>query len=188
MRKAAAEEYIAALERSGADNEANVKADFRKGYDAGFEDGKDHEAYSAGYGAGFDLGVETGAAEAIGNLKELTDEEAEKHYEAGTIAGRADGFKAGYGSYCADLTKSYEFSGQASYDDGYVDGVADARGWPQYADEQLARLCEADEFDDLEPKENACIEGEEYYPDDTIDHDFYFGNDWFKLSDIPNIS
>jgi hypothetical protein len=147
MRKAAAEEYVSLLGRM----DANASVAFNEGY-------------------------EDGAAEAIKNLKELTDEEAEKHYEAGTIAGRADGFKAGYDAGCLEASTLHAHNNQSWYDDGYVDGVADARGCPQYADEQIARLCEQDEFDDLEPKVNAAVEGAEYYPDDTIDRDFDWGD------------
>ena len=32
------------------------------------------------------------------------------------------------------------------YDDGYVDGVADARAFPGFADEQVARLCAEDDY------------------------------------------
>lgn len=46
---------------------------------------------------------------------------------------------------------------QSAYDDGYVDGVADARAWPKYADEQLERLCSADEYDEANVSDSGDV-------------------------------
>jgi hypothetical protein len=54
-------------------------------------------------------------------------------------------------------------AGQEAFDDGYIEGVHDARVRPESADAYIEFLCEldmaADEFDDLEPKVNAVVEG-----------------------------
>jgi hypothetical protein len=89
MRKAAAEEYVAAIARA---------------------------EYTAG--------------ETLADSVEAELDETFKN-------GYDEGYDEGYDASINDLA-------QATYDDGYIDGVQDARVWPRYADEQLERLCEGD--------------------------------------------
>lgn len=72
-------------------------------------------------------------------------ERADKRVASGSFN---EGYDAGYKDANEACTE---------YDDGYVDGVADARAFPQFADEQVALLCA----------------GEEYYEGDSGDENDY---------------
>lgn len=80
-------------------------------------------------------------------------------FEEGCRQRAEDEWEAGYARGFDD---GEEVTGldETDYDSGYVDGVSDARVWPAVADAQVARICQADEFeqyvhdslfDDFEP-------------------------------------
>lgn len=98
------------------------------------------------------FGYERGCKETLQNLHEMTAEEAEPHYEAGTIAGRAAGYTAGYlaaeEAYHQQAQNDTAKNLNDSYNDGYVDGVSDARVMPEEADRVVAGLCGEDDFED----------------------------------------
>lgn len=88
----------------------------------------------------YDEGFNAGAAETLQNLRNMTAEEEQKHYEAGWITGRAEGYEAGF--------KNGYKAADGEYDDGYVDGVSDARSHPEFADDEVAALCDTEVYYD----------------------------------------
>lgn len=70
-------------------------------------------------------------------------------YEEGRRQSNEDAWEAGYakgfddGEDVAGLSEAEE---ENVYNDGYVDGVSDARMWPSFADQRVAELCGSDEF------------------------------------------
>lgn len=60
-----------------------------------------------------------------------------------------NGYKAGYVEGHGD---------RPDYDDGYVDGVSDARAMPAYADEKVAELCRDDSYFDCDPSEYTHVD------------------------------
>jgi hypothetical protein len=106
---------------STAEEAAESREKFSEGYDAGYS--KALTAHSSSYDAGYEAGFEKGTCE-------------------GYTDGHSDGYDAGYSeAYTTYYNNNY-------YDDGYVDGVQDARLCPDLADEEVARLCGDDEFDE----------------------------------------
>jgi len=67
---------------------------------------------------------------------------------------------------------------QESYDDGYVDGVSDARAFPRFADDQVALLCAGDEFYDRE---------DYIYEEDVLDHEYMYEGDSGDENDMTCI-
>jgi hypothetical protein len=79
------------------------------------------------------FGYERGTKDTLASTAEEAAESREKFSE---------GYDAGYSeAYTTYYSNNY-------YDDGYVDGVQDARLCPDLADEEVARLCGDDEFDE----------------------------------------
>jgi hypothetical protein len=105
---------------STAEEAAESREKFSEGYDAGYS-----EAYTTYYSNNYDDGYEAG-------------------FEKGTCGGYTDGHSDGYTAGFSDAS----IDGSSNYDDGYVDGVQDARLCPDLADEEVARLCGDDEFDE----------------------------------------
>lgn len=127
------------------------------------------------------FGYAQGTADAAAARTSMTEEFAAKlnaTYEEGRRQSNEDAWEAGY-------AKGFEEGSRASYidyDEGYIDGVRDVRAHPDHADERVAALCYADEFDTdefelqdayavyepldeyefdyLEPKQNAAVEGQ----------------------------
>lgn len=84
------------------------------------------------------------------------------------------GYDAGFSDADIDVGEQHRADQQESYDDGYVDGVADARAFPDFADDQVSLLCAADEATETD-------EGSEY------DFEDYEGADWYHTWDpVPN--
>lgn len=95
------------------------------------------------------------AAVIVKSYQEL-DKAMADGYKAGFEAGRTAGFQE-----AVDMI-DVEACEQIAYDDGYVDGVSDARVFPADADAYVAQLVSEDQaydFSDLEPKLNASVEG-----------------------------
>lgn len=89
-------------------------------------------------------------------------------FQAGLLDARAEATRARFDAEDA-AAREEAVKLQESYDNGYCDGVQDARVDPKEADEYLEYLCSLDisedEFDDLEPKENARVEGADLFDD-----------------------
>lgn len=68
-------------------------------------------------------------------------------------------FTRGYDAGAAEAQEAYDTGHADGYETGYADGVED---------ELMAQL-DDDEFDDLEARKNARIEGDEFYYGDTED-------------------
>jgi hypothetical protein len=100
------------------------------------------------------------ATNAIIGLYQLIDRLQKDAYDLGVNVGEtnidqaeAEAWDLGYDQGEAD--------GMEMADDAYVQGVADARAWPEVADEKVAFLCDKDAFNG-EAKHNAHPEGEEW--------------------------
>lgn len=91
------------------------------------------------------------------NAVEALEKEAFSNgYDIGKHEGRMEGFKAGYmdaeAAYRSEDLVQAAQNMEDSYNDGYVDGVSDARMMPAEADRVVAELCvedeEVDAYDD----------------------------------------
>jgi hypothetical protein len=152
---------------------ALISAAATSAYQAGVEAAQaasNVQATEAGTSA-FKSGYEMGYADAKDEIGDTTGDK-QAAYDHGFMEGHAH-------------------NEQAAYDDGYIDGVSDARVSPSDADARVAELCayenfdgfdydfdpseytdlddgswewvESDyDFDHLEPKENASVEGDSY--------------------------
>lgn len=94
------------------------------------------------------------------NAVEALEKEAFSNgYDIGKHEGRMEGFKAGYmdaeAAYRSEDLVQAAQNMEDSYNDGYVDGVSDARVSPSEADRIVAELCsedaEVDDYADFEP-------------------------------------
>jgi hypothetical protein len=105
------------------------------------------------------FGYERGTRDTLASTAEEAAESREKFSE-GFDAGYSEGFTADEG-YTDGHSDGYTagFSGSSNYDDGYVDGVQDARLCPDLADEEVARLCGDDEFDESNISDSGDTQG-----------------------------
>jgi hypothetical protein len=74
-----------------------------------------------------------------------------------------DAFNNGYNAGFVDGSEDLSNQERAAYDDGYVDGVSDARVFPAYADERVAELCSEDGFEDGQTYDEAMGSDFDYY-------------------------
>jgi hypothetical protein len=89
------------------------------------------------------FGYERGTRDTLASTAEEAAESREKFSE---------GYDAGY-------SEAYTTYYSNNYDDGYVDGVQDARLCPDLADEEVARLCGDDEFDESNISDSGDTQG-----------------------------
>jgi hypothetical protein len=97
--------------------------------------------------------------EYVAALQRSEDRDTKEAWEAG--------YSAGYEEGCRNET--------ATYGDGYIDGVSDARTWPAEADRRVAELCSDEAYDDQRDldREYDFDDGEFLY-DDTSELDERF--------------
>jgi hypothetical protein len=137
-----------------------------------------YEAIDAAMAFGYAKGVEDGKVAA---------EEANS-YAVGFKDGYEDGFNASEDLNVDVETKAFQRGWKAAdgdYDDGYCDGVADARSHPEYADATIAALCDEDAYDDafFDPSEYT-----EYYEGDSGDENDNSPSDGAIFDALPSAS
>jgi hypothetical protein len=121
------------------------------------------------------FGYERGCKETTEALKVSEDDKSEREAQDKFLfsQGHAEGYVEGWNA--ADLSghgqSAYDHGYEAGsndapdYDDGYCAGVSDARLWPQFADEEVARLCSSDEFDETNVSDSGDETDEVFFND-----------------------
>lgn len=126
--------------------------------------------------AGMAYGYAQGVAHDAEKSKMAADEyvyKLDKAFERGCAQAAEDAWETGY---TKGMTDGADQADAATYDDGYVHGVSDACLWPKYADEQVARLCSADEYDEVETFDNYDDFADAYQGDSGDENDNWWGD------------